>query len=145
MGAKTPADHGSGYLTEGSTISLGIIDGDEELKVLNMVKILESRLQTERDNVKALEEKLSDLQTAKSVVEKNDADIRKELEEKNRALSGEIKTLESKLRDTEARADTSEQALNSLKKELLKAQISETKAQQELYKIKIEGLEQSEE
>ncbi len=139
------AEQGSGYLVEGSTISLGIIDGDEELKVLNKIKRLESRLAAERKTAKALEEKLSKLQAAKEGVEKDYADTRKKLEERNKVLSDEIKAMELKLRETETRAVTAEQALNPLKKELLKSQISETKAQQELYKLKIENIKQVEE
>jgi hypothetical protein len=124
---------------------LGIIDGDEELKVLNKIKRLEFRLEAERKTSKAFEEKLSKLQAAKEGVEKDYADTRKKLEERNKVLSDEIKAMELKLRKSETRAVTAEQALNPLKKGLLKSQISETKAQQELYKLKIENIKQVEE
>ncbi|MBT5305862.1 MAG: hypothetical protein HOL31_12385 [Candidatus Scalindua sp.] len=145
IGNLPSAEQGSGYLVEGSTISLGIIDGDEELKVLNKIKRLEFRLEAERKTSKAFEEKLSKLQAAKEGVEKDYADTRKKLEERNKVLSDEIKAMELKLRKSETRAVTAEQALNPLKKGLLKSQISETKAQQELYKLKIENIKQVEE
>ena len=66
-----PSEQGSGYLSEGSTISIGIVDGDEELKVLQKIKRLEARLEEERNKVKALGEELTDLQAAKEKVEKD--------------------------------------------------------------------------
>ncbi len=143
-----PSEQGSGYLSEGSTLGLGIVDGDEELKVLKKIKLLEARLkalenemhiQTETSN-----KKLSDLQAAKEGVEKDLADTKMELEKKNKDLSDKIKALESELSDTEARAVDAEKELNPVKKELLKVQLSEIKAQQELYKLKIDNLKQEE-
>jgi len=52
--------------------------------------------------------------------------------------------LESKLIDTEARAVAAESELKPVKKELLKTQLSEIKAQQELYKLKIDNLKKEE-
>lgn len=144
----TQDTRGSGYLSEGSAISLGIMDGDEELKVLKKISRLEARLKEERNKLdiqtKAFNKKLSDLQAAKDGVDKEFADTRQELEERNQDLLDKIKILESKLSETEARAVAAEQELHPIKKELLKAQISETKAQQELYKLKIDNLKQSE-
>ena len=96
-----PAEQGSGYLSEGSTISLGIVDGDEELKVLKKIKKLEARLEALRNKMSIQEEtsnkKLSDLQAAKEAVEKDFADTKKRLEKENKDLSDKIKTFESKL------------------------------------------------
>ncbi len=140
-----PSEQGSGYLSEGSAISIGIVDGDEELKVLQKIKRLEIRLGEERNKVKALGEELTDLQAAKETVEKDLVNTKKELEEKNNNLLEKINALESKIKETESRAIAAEQELNPVKKELLKTQISETKAQQELYKLKIKNLNKDEE
>lgn len=137
-----PAKQGAGYLSEGSAISLGVMDGDEEIKVLKKIQRLEARLEAERNKLKAFEEKLSELQAAKESVEKDFTDTRNKLEERISELLSEIKALESKLKDTESRAVTAEQELKPIKKELLKSQISDTRAQQELYKLKIENLKQ---
>ena len=143
-----PAEQGSGYLSKGSPLGLGIVDGDEELKVLKKITILEVRLKELREDMRIQTEtsnnKLSDLQTAKEGVEKNLAVTRERLEEKNRDLSDRIKALESKLRETEARAVAAEKVLEPVKEELLKVQFSEIKAQQELYKLKIDNLKQEE-
>jgi DNA repair exonuclease SbcCD ATPase subunit len=136
---------GAGYLSEGTAIELGVIDGDEEIKVLKKVRRLEARLEAERNKVKALGEELEGLQAAKESVENDFANTKKELEEKNNDLLEEISALESKLKETESRAIAAVQELNPVKKELLKTQIAETKAQQELYKLKIENLKNDEE
>jgi hypothetical protein len=144
-----PAEQGSGYLSKGSALGLGMVDGDEELKVLKKIKIIEARLKALRNEMRIQTEtsnkKLSDLQTAKEGVEKDLADTKKRLEKENKDLSVKIKALESKLSDTEARAVTAEKKLEPVKERLLKAQLSEIKAEQELYKLKIDNLKQEEE
>ncbi|MCR4344055.1 MAG: hypothetical protein NUV44_04745 [Candidatus Scalindua sp.] len=136
---------GTGYLSDGSTIALGIVDGDDELRVLKKVKKLEARLEEEENKVKLLNEKLSDLQTAKEKVENDFANSKKSLQENIDNLLKEINALESTVKETESRAIAAENELLPIKKELLKAQISETKIQQELYKLKIEKLKKNEE
>ncbi len=138
-------EQGSGYLSEGSSIRMGVIDGDEEVNVLEKIRRLEARLEAERNKVKASEEKLSKLQKAKEGVEKDFTDTKKRLESENKDLSDKIKALESELSDTEARTVAAEKELSSVKKELLKSQLSEIKAQQKLYKLKIDNLKQEEE
>lgn len=142
---QTPVSQGSGYLSEGTTLSMGVMDGDEELKVLQKIKRLETRLEAEKDKVKTLSSEISALQATKEEIQKDFTDTKKELEEKNSDLLDTIKSLELKLKESDSRAITAEQELSSVKKELLKAQIIETKAQQELYKLKIENLEQDNE
>jgi len=132
-------------LSEGSAIRLGQVDGDDEIKVLKKVRRLEARLEAERNKVKALGEELTNLQAAKESVENDFANTKEELEEKSNNLLEKINALTSKLEETESRAIATEQELDPIKKELLKAQISETKAQQELYKLKIENLQKDEE
>jgi len=143
------AEHGSGYLSKGSALGLGIVDGDEEVKVLRKIKILKARLEALRNEMRIQTEtsnkKLSDLQAAKEEVEKDFADTKEKLEKENKDLSDKIKALESRLSDTEARAVAAEEELNPVKEELLKTQLSEIKAQQELYKLKIDNLKQEEE
>ncbi len=138
------AKQGSGYLSDGPTIQLGIIDGDEELKVLEKVRRVEARLEAEKKKVSALGEEMTKLQAAREHDKIDFANIKKELEEKNNYLLERISTLESELEVMESRAITAEQELNPVKKELLKTQISETKAQQELYKLRIENLKTEE-
>jgi hypothetical protein len=144
-GKAVAAEPGSGYLSEGSAIRLGQVDGDDEIKVLKKVRRLEARLEAERNKVKALGEELTNLQAAKESVENDFANTKEELEEKSNNLLEKINALTSKLEETESRAIATEQELDPIKKELLKAQISETKAQQELYKLKIENLQKDEE
>ncbi|GAX59802.1 ATPases [Candidatus Scalindua japonica] len=144
-GATDRETQGSGYLSDGSTIGLGIIDGGEEIIALEKIKRLENRLNAEKDKTKALNEELSTLQAAKESAESNFANTRKELEEKNNELLEKINELDSKLEELESRAIAAEQELVPIKKELLKTQISETKAQQQLYKLKIQNLKEDEE
>jgi hypothetical protein len=144
-GKAVPAEPGSGYLSEGSAVRLGLVDGDEEIKVLHKVRRLEARLEAERNKVKALGEELTNLHAAKESVENDFANTKEELEEKSNNLLEKINALNSKLEETESRAIATEQELGPMKKELLKTQISETKAQQELYKLKIENLKEDEE
>jgi hypothetical protein len=143
-----PAEQGSGYLSKGSPLGLGMVGGDEEVKVLKKIKILEARLKALRNKMriqtKESNKKLSDLQAAKEVVEKDFADTKEKLEKENKDLSDKIKTLESKLSDTKARAVAAEKELNPVKEELIKTQLSEIKAQQELYKLKIDNLKEEE-
>ncbi len=131
-------EQGSGYLSERSSIKMGVIDGDEEINVLEKIRRLETRLEAERNKVKVFEEKLSKLQAAKEVIEKDFADTKKELEEENKSLLGKVTALGSKLSDTEAKVVATE-------KELVKTQLSDIKAQQELYKLKIDNMNQEEE
>lgn len=144
-----PPEQGSGYLSKGSTLGLGIVDGDEEIKVLKKIKILEAKLKALQNEMRIQAEisdkKLSDLQAEKEDVEKDFADTKERLEEENKDLSDKIKVLESDLINTEARAIAAENELNPVKKELLKSQLSEIKAQQELYKLKIDNLKQEDE
>jgi hypothetical protein len=144
-GKAVTAEPGSGYLSEGSAVRLGLVDGDEEIKVLHKVRRLEARLEAERNKVKALGEELTNLHAAKESVENDFANTKEELEEKSNNLLTQINELNSKLEETESRAIATEQELGPMKKELLKTQISETKAQQELYKLKIENLKEDEE
>ncbi len=139
------AKPGAGYLSDGSTIGLGIVDGDDELRVLKKVKRLEARLEEEENNVKLLNEELSGLQTAKEKVENDFANSKESLQENIDNLLKKINALESTVKETESRAIAAENELLPIKKELLKVQISETKAQQELYKLKIEKLKKDEE
>ncbi|MBC8550193.1 MAG: hypothetical protein H8D23_11160 [Candidatus Brocadiales bacterium] len=140
--AATP---GAGYLSDGSTIGLGIVDGDDELRVLKKVKRLEARLEEEENKVKSLNKELADIQAAKEKVENDLANSNEMMQEKSNSLLEKIKALESTVKETESRAIAAEQELAPVKKELLKAQISETKTQQELYKLKIEKLKENEE
>ena len=144
-----PAEQGSGYLSKGSALRLGIVDGDEEIKVLKKIKIIEARLKALRNEMRIQTEtsnkKLSDLQTAKEGVEKDFADTKKRLEKENKDLSDKIKAFESKLSDAEARAVAAEKEIKPVEEELLKVQLSEIKAQQELYRLKIDNLKQEEE
>jgi len=140
-----PSEQGSGYLSKGSTLELGVVDGDEEIKVLKKIRRLETRLEAERNKVKAFEEKLSKLQVAKESVEKDFADTKMRLENESKNMSDIIKALGSKLSDTETRAVAAEKELDLVKGELLKVQLTEIKTQQELYKLKIDNLKQEEE
>ncbi|MGR3301203.1 MAG: hypothetical protein ACUZ8I_01745 [Candidatus Scalindua sp.] len=144
-----PAEQGSGYLSKGSPLGLGIVDGDEEIKVLKKIKILKARIKALKNEMRIQTEtsnkKLSDLQAAKEGVEKDFADTKERLVKENNDLSDKIKGFESKLSDFEARAVAAEKELNPVKEELLQTQLFEIKAQQELYKLKIDNLKQEEE
>ena len=143
--AAAAAKSGAGYLEDGSTIGLGIVDGDDELRVLKKVKRLEARLVEEQNKVELLNEELTALQSAKETVEKDLANSKNLLQEESDRLLEKISTLESTLKETKSRAIAAEEKLHPIEKELLKVQISETRAQQELYKLKIEKLKEDEE
>ncbi len=143
--AAAAAKRGAGYLEGGSTIGLGIIDGDDELRVLKKVKRLEARLAEEQNKVELLNEELAALQSAKETVDNDLESIKNLLKEESARLLKNISTLESTLEETKSRAIAAEERLQPIKKELLKVQISETRAQQELYKLKIEKIKEDEE
>ncbi len=142
---KDPAGQGTGYLKEGSTVSLGIFDEEEELKVLDKVKKLEKKLNTEVKKRKTLAQYMFDLNTAKDKVEKELADTKKKHDENNMNLSEQIKSLEAQKLDLEERTIIAEEETERLKKDILKIKISETKVKQELFKYKIKQLEDTEE
>jgi hypothetical protein len=143
--AAAASKPGAGYLADGSTIGLGIVDGDDELRVLKKVKRLEARLEEDKNKMESLNKELSVLKKAKENVEKELASNKKLLKENSKGLLEKIKVLESTVKETESRAIAAENELHPIQKELLKVQISETKAQQELYKLKIEKLKRDEE
>lgn len=143
--AAAASKPGAGYLADGSTIGLGIVDGDDELRVLKKVKRLEARLEEDKNTIELLNKELSALKKAKENVEKELIDSKKFLKENSKGLLEKIKALESTAKETELRAIAAEKKLHPVQKELLKVQISETKAQQELYKLKIEKLKRDEE
>ena len=66
----------------GSALSMGVMDGDEELKVLDKIKRLEARLEAEKNKVKTLNSDLSELQIAKESVDKDFADTKKDWKKK---------------------------------------------------------------
>ena len=142
--ATAASKPGAGYLADGSTIGLGIVDGDDELRVLKKVKRLEARLEEDKNKMELLNKELSVLKKAKENVEKELASNKKLLKENSKGLLEKIKVLESTVKETESRAIAAENELHPIQKELLKVQISETKAQQELYKLKIEKLKRDE-
>ena len=142
--AAATAKPGAGYLADGSTIGLGIVDGEDELRVLKKIKRLEARLEKDKNKIELLKKELSALKTAKENVEKELASNKKLLKENSKGLLEKIKVLESTVKETESRAIAAENELHPIQKELLKVQISETKAQQELYKLKIEKLKRDE-
>ncbi len=133
--ANAPAsDQGKGYLKDGSTVSLGILDGDEELKILEKIKRLEKELNKEIQKREALEESLAEMKAAKDEIEEEFITTKKELEEVNNKLLEDINALEKKVA-------AAEQQSEQLEKKILDSQIAETKTQQELYKLKIEQLD----
>lgn len=142
----SPGTQGAGYLSRGATIDLGIMDGDEEISLLKKIKRLEARLEKERKEKNILrntyDKKLSDHQALLDNTKKELADTRKGLEDRNQDLLETIKVLESELNETEARTVAVEKELRFIKKELLGAQLSEIRTQQELYKLKIDNLKQ---
>jgi hypothetical protein len=139
------AKPGAGYLADGSTIGLGIVDGDDELRVLKKVKRLEARLEEDKSKLELLNKDLIALKASKEIAEKELADSKILLQKNSKGLLEKIKVLESTVKVTEERAIAAENELHPIQKELLKVQISETKAQQELYKLKIEKLKRDEE
>jgi membrane-associated HD superfamily phosphohydrolase len=136
---------GKGYLKEGSTVSLGVLDGDEELKVLEKIKRLEKELEKEKEKREALEESLAEMKAAKDKVEEEFIITKKELEGIIKSLSEDIEAWETQKKELEEKAVSAEQQIEMLKEKILSIQIAETKAQQELYKLKIERLEEKQE
>ncbi|MHC4183996.1 MAG: hypothetical protein ACYSWS_07220 [Planctomycetota bacterium] len=136
---------GKGYLKDGSTVSLGILDGDEELKVLEKIKRLEKELDKEVEKRNAVEESLAETRAAKTKIEEEFIITKRDLEEIIKNLSEDIKGLETQNKESEEKAVTANQQIEMLKEKILNIQIAETKAQQELYKLKIEKLEEKQE
>ena len=136
------SERGTGYLKEGATVDVSILDGNEELRIMDKVRKLEKVLDLERKRIEEFEKNLNDVKTAKEKAEKEFIEGKNRLEEAVRNLTEEINVLQAKLEESEERAITAEEKLKPLKKELLKAQISETKAQQELFNLKIKLIEE---
>ncbi len=134
----TSDQQGKGYLKDGSTVSLGILDGDEELQILEKIKRLEKKLNKEIKKREAIEESLTEMKAVKDKAEEK----LKELEGVNNNLLGDIKALETQKKELEKKVAAAEQQSGQLEKKILDSQIAETKAGQELYKIKIERLEE---
>lgn len=134
----TSGQQGKGYLKDGSTVSLGVIDGDEELQILEKIKRLEKKLNKEIEKREALEKSLAKMTVAK---DKAEGEL-KELEGVNNNLLEDIKALETQKKELEKKAAAVEQQSEQLEKKILDSQIAETKAEQELYKLKIERLEE---
>ena len=134
----TSGQQGKGYLKDGSTVSLGVLDGDEELQILEKVKRLEKKLNKEIKKREAIVESLTEMKAAKDKVEGE----LKELEGVNNNLLEDIKALETQKKELEEKAAAAEQQSEQLEKKILDSQIAETKAEQELYKLKIERLEE---
>ncbi len=132
---NTSDQKGKGYLKDGSTVSLGVLDGDEELKILEKIKRLEKKLSKEIQKREALEESLAEMKAAKDEIQEEFIITKKELEEVNNKLLEDIKALEERVAVAEKQSE-------QLEKKILDSQIAETKAGQELYKIKIERLEE---
>lgn len=140
-----PPGEGAGYLSEGPTVSIGVMDGEEELKVLDKIKKIERKLKAEVEKQQDLEQKLQEAIAAKAEVKRELSDKRMEIEEVNRNMSDEIKALEDENKDLEERASAAEQEAKRLKKQLIKAQIAETRSQQELFKLRIKNLNKDQE
>lgn len=136
---------GKGYLKDGSTVSLGVLDGDEELKVLEKVKKIEKELNREIKKREIIEESLVEMKAAKSKVEEEFIITKRELEEVIKNLSEDIKSLDIQKKELKEKAVAAVQQTEKLKEEILSSQIAETKARQELYKLKIERLEEEQE
>ncbi len=134
----TSGQQGKGYLKDGSTVSLGVLDGDEELQILEKIKRLEKKLNKEIKKREAIEESLTEMKAVKDKVEGE----LKELEGVNNNLLEDIKALEIQKKELEEKAAAAEQQSEQLEKKILDSQIAETKAEQELYKLKIERLEE---
>ena len=136
---------GKGYLKDGATVSLGVLDGDEELQVLEKIKRLEKELDKEVEKRNALEESLAEVRAAKNKIEEEFIITKRDLEEIIEDLSRDIKVFKTQKEALEEKFASVEQQIEQLKEEALNSQIAETKAQQELYKLKIEKLEEKQE
>ena len=133
---------GKGYLKDGSTVSLGVLDGDEELQVLEKIKRLEKELDKEVERRNAIEESLAEARAAKDKIEEEFIITKRDLEEINEDLSRDMKVFKSQKEALEGKLASAERQIEQLKEEALNSQIAETKAQQELYKLKIKKLEE---
>jgi hypothetical protein len=136
---------GKGYLKDGSTVSLGVLDGDEELQVLEKIKRLEKELDKEVKKRNAVAESLAETRAAKDKIEEEFIITRKDLEEINEDLSRDMKVFKTQKEALEEKLASAERQIEQLKEEALNSQIAETKAQQELYKLKIKKLEEKQE
>ncbi|GJQ58243.1 MAG: hypothetical protein SCALA701_10440 [Candidatus Scalindua sp.] len=142
---RQPVSQGSGYLSDGSTVSVGLLDGDEELKIFEKVRKMEKSLESEKEMRETLEQNLTDVTVAKENLEDELAVVKKDLEECNINFREEIKVLVAKIEELEGKLAVAEIRPKELEEKLIKAQIAETKATQELFKLKIDLLEKGEE
>lgn len=136
---------GAGYLSSGSTVSVGLLDGDEELKIFEKVRKLEKSLEREKEMRETLEKNLTAVTRAKEHADSELVLTRRELEGDIKRLKEENKLFEAKIGDLEEKLAVAELRPKQLEEKLIEAQISETKAKQELYKLKIDQLEKGEE
>ncbi len=103
---------------------------------------MEKELDKEVEKRNAVEENLAEMKAAKDKVEEEFIITKKDLEEINEDLSGDIKVLKTQKEALEEKFASVDRQIEQLKEEALNSQIAETKAQQELYKLKIEKLEE---
>ncbi len=140
-----PVSEGAGYLSGGSTVSVGLLDGDEELRILELVRKLEKSLEIEKEMRQALEQNLADMTAAKENVDNEFAATKIELEGDIYNLREEMKGLKAKIEELKKDIIVVESRPKKLEEQLVKAQIAETKARQELFKLKIDLLESGDE
>ncbi|MCP5004034.1 MAG: hypothetical protein GY941_08845 [Planctomycetes bacterium] len=140
-----PVSEGAGYLSGGSTVSVGLLDGDEELRILELVRKLEKSLEIEKEMRQALEQNLADMTAAKENVDNEFAATKIELEGDIYNLREEMKGLKAKIEELKKDIIVAESRPKKLEEQLVKAQIAETKARQELFKLKIDLLESGDE
>ncbi len=143
--ASQPETQGSGYLSSGSTVSVGLLDGDEELKIFEKIKKLEKSLEREKEMRETLEQDLTDATIDKEKIKDECVTAKRELEEEGKNLREEIEILEANIADLERKLAAAELRPKLLEEQLIEAQIAETKARQELFKLKIDQLEKGEE
>ncbi|KKL53625.1 hypothetical protein LCGC14_2273550, partial [marine sediment metagenome] len=138
IGEKSPTSV-TKILTEYAK-DLSDIPENEELKK-NIDLILKSIVTVEKIEEifeASGEKKEEDLEKEESEIKDKEIELKKkQLEIKKKKLE-----LEEKEKELEEKVAAAEQQSEQLEKKILDSQIAETKAEQELYKLKIEGLEE---
>lgn len=109
---------GKGYLKNGSTVSLGVLVGDEELKVLERIKRLERKLEREKEKRVALEESLAEVRAARDKVEEEFIITKKDLEGIIKSLSEDLDACETQKKELEEKAVSAEQQIELLKEKI---------------------------
>ncbi|HHT9144074.1 MAG: hypothetical protein Q7J76_05620 [Candidatus Brocadiaceae bacterium] len=126
----------SGYLASGSTVKVDTGAGNQKTSVLEQLEETRQALISSQAKADSLEKELGNVKEIKTALEAEMEETKKQLEVAQQ-LTIENERLNKQLNESH---EPYEKKIKKLTLELTKAQIEETKAQQELIGLKIEQL-----